>query len=264
MATNPGGPYSVVGNSKSTTAAVTGLSNGRPYYFVVTSISSATELATSDEASAFPMDPSVPVQAAGQLASSHHWGVNFVVNSNALYPFQLEPPAVNLGTLSALNLGRGGYWILDFPQAGSVLSHLPTGASVSLGSGWFEDPTRPWVAANFTVDGIVGPTCALVTNLGQLFPSTQDATFDVDPGDQNWHYLTIVSPVTFGNRRLFDVVVTPRGQQTPAATQTVNDPGSGSVHVLQFLVKGPVTVTVPAGALDGRLQAVFLDPAVAG
>lgn len=261
VATNPGGPYAFVASARGTSATVTGLTNDKNYYFVVSAIVGTTEYANSDEAGVMPGDAAVAVHQAGQAAYEHTNFTTYVVDTSAIYPLQMETSVNLFGNMSQTNLGRGGLYIFDYPTSGSVYSRLPGGASVSLQGGWYEE-TRPWAKALFRIDGVAGDLLALTTNQGFQFPSTQDAKIDVDPGDSNWHYVTLFFPPTFANQRQFQVVVTPKGQLAPAATQTVSDPiNHGSIHVVQFLVKGAVTVTVPAGGLDARLQGIFLDPA---
>ncbi len=69
-ATLADGPYTTVGNTTSTSMDATGLTNGTPYFFVVTSVTSAGESRSSAVASATPNPPS--------------FGVLFVVGSASL------------------------------------------------------------------------------------------------------------------------------------------------------------------------------------
>ncbi len=259
--TQSGGPYTAI-PVKGTSFAVTGLNDHQNYYFAVSPMMGAQEYANSDEASAFPADITSPVHPAGQVDTSHRNYSVYPIDTSAQYPLQLETSTNILGSINQTNLGHGGYCIFDYPTVGAKLSHLPTGASIMVGPGWTSDPAKAWEGALFRVNGVNGPLNALVSDPNGITTTSQDLTISVDPGDTQWHYLTLFSPPTFSNARIFQVVVTPKGQASPSAVESVNDPiNRGSMHVLQFLIKGPVTVTVPAGALDATMQAIFLDPA---
>ncbi|HTQ11730.1 MAG TPA: FlgD immunoglobulin-like domain containing protein [Fimbriimonadaceae bacterium] len=264
FSTQPGGPYSVAASKISSTSYnLTGLTNGVKYYFVVCPMIGESEYPASDEIAATPNDPAVPVHAAGQADYRHQQDNHYVVASSSMYPLRLETAAANLGTLAITNLGRGGYYLFDFPAVGSNLNRLPAGASVIAGSGWSNH--NPWEVGYLVVDGVAGPRSCLVATSDLSSASTLDATITVDPGDAKWHYLTLFSPPTFANTRNFSVVVTPRGQVTPSASQSVSEAyGRGSYHLIQFMIKGPVTVTIPAGAIDPNLQGIFLDPVDGG
>ncbi len=58
--TASGGPYTLVGSVDSMTYTATGLTNGTPYYYVVTAVNSAGESGNSNEASATPTPTPTP------------------------------------------------------------------------------------------------------------------------------------------------------------------------------------------------------------
>jgi fibronectin type 3 domain-containing protein len=66
--TASGGPYTATVSSGGTSATIPGLSNGTPYYFVVTAVNSAGESGSSAQATATPLPPA-PVAPGGLTAT---------------------------------------------------------------------------------------------------------------------------------------------------------------------------------------------------
>ncbi len=62
--TATGGPYTTVVPATGNNATITGLTNGTPYYFVITAVNSAGEGAASTQVSATPLAVAIPVPSA--------------------------------------------------------------------------------------------------------------------------------------------------------------------------------------------------------
>jgi hypothetical protein len=59
-----GGPYTTVVPASNTSAMITGLTNGTPYYFVVTAVNATGEGAASAQVNATPLEAAIPVPPA--------------------------------------------------------------------------------------------------------------------------------------------------------------------------------------------------------
>ena len=90
--TTSGGPYPTVIYTTNTNYTVTGLTNGTPYYFVVTAVNSAGESGYSNQASATPSAPLQPPIAPTNLAAvagngqvSLSWSASYGATSYNIY-----------------------------------------------------------------------------------------------------------------------------------------------------------------------------------
>ena len=70
--TTSGGPYTQIGAPTATNYTDTGLTNGTPYYYVVSAVNSAGESANSSQASATPVAPATQVQVSVDALVDRH------------------------------------------------------------------------------------------------------------------------------------------------------------------------------------------------
>lgn len=243
--------------------------NGTVYYYTVGSTAGVSPEQYSEQIKVLPFDTSVHVMNAGYCDAGIDPGNgNYTIhpiNSTALYPW-LMPQSTNLlGTMMQTRVGSGGGKIFSYPTAGTDLT-LSGAATVTLAMGWYDYGSAK---TSFRVNGIE-PTPASASHFytkaafpNGSFGSGADVTCTIDPGDTGWHLMTVVCPVIDQDARSFSLVVTPFGSGSPAATQTFSQT-LGTEITAQFYIKGKVTLTIPAGAVDGTLGSVFVDPAVIG
>src|SRR5262249_54040517 len=69
-ATVSGGPYTTIASPTSTSYTNSGLTNGTPYYYVVSAVNSAGESGNSSQVSATPQPTSQPAEPTNVVASS--------------------------------------------------------------------------------------------------------------------------------------------------------------------------------------------------
>lgn len=266
QSTTPGGPYSTVASGVAgTTYSVTGLTNDTVYYFAVIATVASVDSVDSPDVMSMPIDKTVAVHSAGKI----EWGklsyCRFPLYTDQPWPLILEASANVLGNLNQSWLGSYGYTIWGYPAAGNTLNHYPTAGSATLDANWSQVDSGHHLKALFAVDGVDGSQVAYVAGTEfqpETHPSNVDATIDVDPGDSRWYLLTFFSSSEGQQGRSFDVTVTPHGSASPAATQSCAQAVDHNCNaVFQFIVKGRSTLTIPAGALTGTAQAIFLDPA---
>lgn len=260
--TTSGGPYATIFTTTSTSYTVPGLTNGTPYYFVV---SASGAQINSNQVQAFPFNV---VGKAGQLTGGAE--TPFQVNSTA--PMSGQPALVGLsdvfGNLAHTNVGTKGYVVYNWsptnrppddnslPVPFTTNSNLLSPFSATVGSGWFNQSR--FVSNRFTIDGVVGADCAL--NLHNGF----SGVINISVSDTATHYLTVFCPPVFADQRQFTIKIKPVGQNSPVASYTVDEPqGSGENHILQFVFSGNITLSIEnvSGFYGnaGCLQAILFD-----
>lgn len=255
----PGGPYNTAASGLTTTNyTLSGLLNDTNYYVLVDAKQANGASASSDEVAASPYDPTVPVHLAGATSSNY---TELLVNSAATtsgkpalqvsQPLRYSPDKLQLDAV-----GSGGYVIYNWGGVtvpdkliGFDKANLPSNTTITKSSsGWRNDN---YVKLTFKVDGVAGSDYSLYSNpAGRL---------DITVSDNNWHYLTAFCPVRFDEARDFRVVLTPKGQTSPAATYIIKE-DLGKNHIIQFRFKGNVSLTVDnKSGQGGTIQALFLD-----
>ncbi len=114
--TTSGGPYSAVGTTTTTGYTVTGLTNGTPYYFVVTAVNSAGESGDSNQAIATPTSaPTPPAPPNGLTASSSNRQVSLTWNaSSGAASYRVYESTTSGGPYSAVGTTTTtGYTVTD-------------------------------------------------------------------------------------------------------------------------------------------------------
>ena len=120
----PGGPYAAVASVTSTTDTDTGLTNGIPYYYVVSAMDSGVETPNSAPASTTPHSTYASWQAlyfnAAQLANPAVSGANGDTNGNGIknivaYAFNLSPWVSIVGDMPVPQI-IDGYLTISYTQ----------------------------------------------------------------------------------------------------------------------------------------------------
>ena len=255
----PGGPYATAASGLTGTSYTLGnLLNGTKYYLLVDAKQTNGTSASSEEVTATPSDPSVVVQLAGATTSNYtELLVNSAATTNGKPALQVSQPLrYSSDKLQLDAVGSGGYVIYNWggvtvpdKLVGFDKANLPSNTTVTKSSsGWRNDN---YIKLTFKVDGVAGSDYSLYSNpTGRL---------DITVNDNNWHYLTAFCPVRFDEARDCRVVLTPKGQTSPAATYIIKE-DLGKNHIIQFRFKGNVSLTIDnKGGQGGTIQAIFLD-----
>jgi hypothetical protein len=262
-ATVSGGPYSIVATSYSQSYTVPGLTNGTPYYFVVSATGSSTN---SNQVMAFPFSTiGIAGQLTGGLAGWQTYASPYQVSS--LAPSSGQPALGGLsdvlGNLTRTSIGTKGYVIYNFGGGGAdngstpvpftTNSNVLTPFSVTVGSGWYNQAY--YAGSRFLVDSSLGKDSSL--NLH----SNISGSINISVSDTATHYLTVFCPDLLASKRAFTIKMTPLGQSSPVASFPVVNESYGENHIFQFVFVGSVTLSIDNGNADGGacLQALFFD-----
>jgi len=257
-----GGISSIVQTVTTPAATVTGLTNSIAAYFTVTATGSdGMESAASSEVRSIPMDPTIPVHTAGQVAffgSINHFAIDPGAPAHGACPLYLHNMFDTLGDLSLIAFGSRGYVLYGGTGAAGIVANLQPGFTATLGPGWVSHFPS---SNDFKLGGIVH---------SRAIHTAGSASIAITVPDRAWHYLTVFSPVTFADARN-DTISLTSATGAPASYSAVenlrDDIINGFVYIhgynriYQFLFQGNVTLTmrqgVPAGA--GNLAALFFD-----
>jgi len=257
-----GGPYSnLAGNPNNLDFVVSGLTNGLTYYFVVTAIIGGTEGTTSEQVEIRPFDTNQPVLCVGHMIEGGQFTPVIEVSSTnadaglaAWIGAEQFTGVLNLrelcyygyGDMMNQFVGAKGFALYDFGGAGSSLTHLLASFTVTPASGWID---YSYLEKQYRADNVLG------ANVGWTGWAAGNIAIGVS--DNNYHYLTVVSPAQFNNPRVFTMKIT--STNGTSAFYKVND-NPGYSHTFQFLFRGNIILTADAtGGADGVVQALFLD-----
>ncbi len=264
-----GGPYSsLAGTVTNTGFLASGLTNGQPYYFVVTAIQAGAEGAPSEQVRIKPFDTTQTVLCAGLMSEAGLDTPVIDVSSNALAAGQNSYlGAVHLtglltlqdlddygyGNLQNQTVGANGYVIFDDEGSATSLPDLLAPFTFAYGSGWVDSGG---LERQYQVDGF------LTENNGML--ANPVGSLNLSVTDTNYHCLTVISPALFNtqtyltNPRNFTMRLS---SPTASAAFSVNEP-LGYSRVFQFLFKGNVTLSADGtGGAGAIVQALFFDNA---
>ena len=188
-ATTSGGPYTQIANPTATNYTNTGLTNGTPYYYVVSAVNSAGESANSSQASATPSattaNVTITINPSNTKAISPYiYGLNFYSgNTNA-------PPLLTFDRAGG-NRWTAYNWINNASNAGSDYlyendNYLCNGSCNAAAPA---EAVRTFIAAD-QADGMA----SLVTFQLQGYVSVDTTTFQVPQPFPNLKYFR---PVVF-------------------------------------------------------------------
>jgi len=266
-----GGPYSVLaGNTTNLNCVIGGLSNGVTYYFAITAIQGGVEGPPSEQVPINPFDTTQNVLCAGSMSEGGQFTPVIEVSSTAVSLGQpsyigaqhltglldlRELDYYGYGNLQNETVGTEGYVLFDWEGEGTRLTNLlaPITITIPPDSGWGEISN---LERQYTVDGVQG------TNDG--WAANTNGSIAIDPGDTNYHFLTVVSPAQFNNPRVFSLSLSSTSNNTPAVYTLNENPGLS--HVFQFLFRGNVKLTADAtvsGGTGAIIQGLFFDEAPA-
>jgi FlgD Ig-like domain len=274
-----GGPYLIsAGSIPATNSLIGQLTNGQTYYFAVTAIVGGQEGMPSEQVAETPFDTSQSALCTGSMTEGGQFTPVIDINTNA--PANGQPAwigaehmtgVLNLrelddygyGNLQNEYIGTEGFVLYDWRGFGVNLVDLATNVSVGSGSDFSSTTLSTifsivsgtgWGNINYlqrqyrvagslgTIDGLLG------SPLGSI---------NINPVDDNYHYLTVISPSVFNDARNFAMTLTCTNGTTASYTVKENP---GLSHVFQFLFKGNVTLTANAtGGSDAIIQALFMD-----
>jgi hypothetical protein len=148
------------------------------------------------------------------------------------------------------SFGTQGYLIFDWGGAGANLANYSSSFTITKGSGWVDFNN---LERQFNVNNVAGSIMGL--------SASPIGSINIAVSDSNFHYLTVVSPSTYGSPRLFTLgVISTNGA---SAQYSIND---ANTHTFQFLFRGNITLQANvSGGTGAFVQALFLDNAtVAG
>ena len=275
-----GGPYQTpAGRTAATNCFIGGLSNGLTYYFAVTAVVGGDEGMPSEQVSATPFDTSQSVLCSGSMTEGGQDAPVIDINTNAvatglpawlgaehltgvLNPRELDD--YGYGNLQEELIGTEGFVLYDWGGIGAnfidlsknisvgsgsgLLPVLSTIVSIVSGSGWGD---MNYLERQYSVNSVLG------TNYGMA--AAPLGSINISTTDNNFHYLTVVSPAKFNDARNFSMTLT--STNGSSASYSANE-NPGLSHVFQFLFKGNVTLTGNAtGGAGAFVQALFLDRA---
>lgn len=255
-----GGPFiTPIASTGNTFTTISGLTNGVVYYFAVTSISNGVESQPSEQVLLQPFNPASLVQTAGHTADPYAGFTNVVVSANVSsgipsYSWtaqltgnlnQTELANYGLGYLLNGPIGTKGYIIWGYGGANTTNTNFLTGYTVTNSSGFIY---QNFLKRVVSIDGTAGADEGIEAN--------HTGTMDIKVPDNDWHYLTLVSPARFNDPRTFSVTLN-SGAHT--ASYSVNET-VGQNHTFQWLFQGNVTLTIDeTGGSLSTAQALFID-----
>jgi hypothetical protein len=261
---NNGGPYTVsAGSTASANYTAMGLINGQTYYFAVTAVVGGIEGMPSEQAAVYPFDTSQTVLCAGSMSEGGQFTPVIEINpTNALaglpswigaehYTGVLNPSELDgygYGNLQNETIGTGGCYLCEIQGTATSFYNVQAPFTVTYGGGWVD---IPYLERQYRINGTLEMNNGLVANgYGYLYFGATD---------NNYHYLTVVSPSQFNNARQFTLGVT--STNNTSAVYTINE-GPGLSHVFQFLFKGNITLWASGSASSGAIvQGIFMDNA---
>ncbi len=275
-----GGPYqTLAGRTATTNCFIDGLSNGLTYYFAVTAVVGGDEGMPSEQVPATPFDTSQSVLCSGSMTEGGQDSPTIDIYTNAvatglpawlgaehltgvLNPRELDD--YGYGNLQEESIGTEGFVLYDWGGIGAnvidlsknvsvgsgsgLLPVLSTIVSIVSGSGWGD---MNYLERQYSVNTLLG------TNYGMA--AAPLGFINISVTDNNFHYLTVISPAKFNDARNFNMTLT--STNGSSASYSANE-NPGLSHVFQFLFKGNVTLTGNAtGGAGAFVQALFLDRA---
>jgi hypothetical protein len=258
-----GGPYHhFAGSTTFPNYVITGLTNGQTYYFAVSAVQGGVEGMVSEQVPAYPFDTNQTVLCAGSVSEGGQFTP--VINVNTTNPNSGLPAwlaSVHLtgtlapreldyegyGNLQNETLGVSGVDLLDYEGSATSLQNILAPFTYSYGGGWVN-----------------------IDNLGRVYDvldqnhesendglaTSTTGTLNIGATDNNYHYLTVVSPAQFNYPRNFTLGITSTNGTT--ASYSINE-NPGYSHVFQFMFKGNVTLS--AAGSGAIIQSFFLDNA---
>ena len=260
-----GGPYNVIaGTTTNLDYVAGGLTNGQTSYFAVTAVQAGVEGMPSEPVAVTPFDTNQMVVCTGSMTEGGQQTPIVYVSSSA--PASGQPSYVGAqhftavlslrelddygyGNLENETVGTRGYVIYDWGGFGAHLVNLATNFTVTPGSGWNDQIN--YLERQYNVDGTMGANDGMA--------ASPIASINIGVNDNNFHYLTVVSPARFNEPRQFAMRLTSTNN-TSAVFQINEYPGYS--HIFQFMFRGNVTLWADAtGGSDAIVQTLFLDDA---
>jgi hypothetical protein len=258
-----GGPYTTMaGSTLDTNFVARGLVNGQAHYFSVVAVTGGVERTPSAQVEIFPFDARQKVARVGAVCEGGQKTpvLTITTSSDFTQPTfvgaerltgMLNPAELcynGFGDLMNKSIGSQGYVVFGWGGIGVHLERLSPAFTVKLGAGWID---VCYLTRKFKADNILGSDRGLTAN--------PVGTIEIKVKDNNFHFLTVVSPSKFRDARKFTMgIVSTDGT---SAAYSINE-AQGNSHILQFLFKG--NITLRADAVGGSLaivQALFLDDA---
>ena len=263
-----GGPYHhFAGSTTFTNYVINGLTNGQTYYVAVTAVTGGVEGITSEQVPAFPFDTNQTVLCAGLMSEGGQFTPEVNIDSanpNSALPAWLgsvhltgtlnprELDYEGYGNLQNETLGTSGLDLLDYEGSATSLQNILAPFTYSYGGGWVDIDNLERVY-NVLDQGHVSGNNGLTTG-----STSTTGTLNIGATDNNYHYLTVVSPAQFNYPRTFTLGIT--ATNGTSATYSINE-SPGLSHVFQFMFKGGVTLS--ATGTNAIIQSFFLDNASA-
>lgn len=259
-----GGPYlTLAGTTTNVDFVVGGLTNNQPYYFAVTAIQGGVEGMPSEQVEIHPFDTTQYVLCAGSYSDGGQFNPYIEVSSTNVS--QGQPGFVCQEQMTALlnlrelcyygfgnfwnqSVGCMGYILYSYGGLGVHLINITPPLTTIPGSGWSD---IQYLQRIYRADGVLGSSHGVIA--GPV------ASIAIQPGDANYHYLTVVSPAQFNNPAIFQMRLTSTNG-TSAAFNVNETPGRS--HMFQFLYKGNVTLWADGTGGSGAIvQSLFFDNA---
>lgn len=269
-----GGPYEQVMEVPAISATFAELANGLPHYFTVSAVTGNAEGPASAQARVFPLDTAQTVQLGGGWRTTlrplvYKIGSAAPAQGRSAVTAQTEVIGdVSLpelfhrsgsdGQLPVIDFGKQGYVFFNYSGTGVDNANILAPFTVARpSSGWLNDNR---FAFWFHIDGTaqtsdygVKTTTSGAVNIGAS-----------NNGPTDWHCLTVALPRQSADARHSILRLSPQGQ---AGVQAEYDTGRQAVRscfsdVVQFLFRGPVTLTLQKGTasvVNASIQGMFLD-----
>jgi fibronectin type 3 domain-containing protein len=184
--TTSGGPYTIVNSPAATNYADTGLSNGTPYYYVVTAVNAAGESVPSSQASATPAP--VPAMPRGLAAT--------IGNAQVALTWNASAGATSYNVKRSATSG-GPYTIINSPTVTSFTdTSLTNGTTyyyvVSAVNAIGESPNSTQVSAKPAATVAVAVTVDLLSNRHPINPNVYGGSYPKDAPTIQDSGLTVV------------------------------------------------------------------------
>jgi len=259
-----GGPYlTFAGSTSSTSYTISRLTNGVMCYAVVAAVFGGSQGTLSEQAVALPFDTSKNVARAGMMTDGGQFPMLYVKSSqmSSNLPSLIGNDRVvairsprelcnyGLGDFANRDIGSQGFLIYNFNGVGNPMVNIPSGFTVTIGSGWQQMDN---LGRQFSVDGVMeqaNPVYGLNAN--------PTGALTITPADGSFHFVTVYSPAKFTDPRQYTMTLT--STNGDSASYSVNDQ-PGYSHAFQFLFKGQVNLSVSGSANGlGTVSALFFD-----
>jgi hypothetical protein len=151
------------------------------------------------------------------------------------------------GYLASATIGTGGYYLPNFGGNGVTLSNLPSGFTVTVGSGW-ANAGNGQLNRYYSVSGTNGTANGL--------EASSSASVTITPADTNLHYVTIDSASASQSTRTMTWTATSTNGQSAANTFT----STFDNVTAQFEFAGAITLSVSGiSGSTANLAALFFD-----